>query len=276
MEYKKKLENIVNQADSMRAIRNQELYEYSRKRFLEYDAQKEKGINSITNLPGLRVFFYEAGEIIAAHPELHFGVIVADIAEFKAVNEFCGRKCGDELLFLIADVFKHYEEKRGYTIAGHARADNFLMCTAFESEQELIDIALDIHRLVADYPLPYKVQMSFGICPDYTSKPSVSYLKDCATIALKKIKGKFYSIYSIFDEKMRSDLLMEKQVENDIINALEKKELQLFIQPKVDMRTGKIIGGEGLVRWKHSELGMISPGDFIPVLEKNGFIINVD
>lgn len=65
-------------------------------------------------------------------------------------------------------------------------------------------------------------------------------------------------------------------MENDIVGALENGELLLYVQPKVNMNTGEIIGGEALVRWQHPEKGMISPGEFIPVLEKNGFIINVD
>lgn len=276
MEYRAKLESIINETSGKRDLRNQELFEYSRRRFAEYDALKEQGCNSLTRLPGLRVFFYEAGEMIAANPDKFFAVIVMDIAEFKAVNEFCGRKGGDDLLFLISDLFKKYENERPNTIAGHARADNFLMCTAFEDDRELIDIALNMYDVITTYPFAYKVQPSFGICPDYEPLPSVSYLKDCATIAMKSIKGKFYAKYSLFDEQMRKDLLKEKQVENDIINALESEQLKLFIQPKVDMRTGEIIGGESLVRWQHDDMGMIPPIDFIPVLEKNGFIINVD
>lgn len=65
-------------------------------------------------------------------------------------------------------------------------------------------------------------------------------------------------------------------MENDIVSALENGELQLYVQPKVDMRAGRVIGGEALVRWKHPEKGLVPPGEFIPVLEKNGFIINVD
>ncbi len=60
------------------------------------------------------------------------------------------------------------------------------------------------------------------------------------------------------------------------MSALENGELQLYVQPKVDMRDGRVIGGEALVRWKHPEKGLVPPREFIPVLEKNGFIINVD
>lgn len=67
---------------------------------------------------------------------------------------------------------------------------------------------------------------------------------------------------------MRSQKMRERQVENDIVSALENGELQLYVQPKVDMRAGRVIGGEALVRWKHPEKGLVPPGEFIPVLEK--------
>lgn len=67
---------------------------------------------------------------------------------------------------------------------------------------------------------------------------------------------------------MRSQKMRERQVENDIVSALENGELQLYVQPKVDMRDGRVIGGEALVRWKHPEKGLVPPREFIPVLEK--------
>ncbi len=276
MQYKTKVENIINETNIDRESRNRELFEYSREHMKEYDLLSDKNRDGMTHLPGLRGFFYEAGEMVNSHPDYTFGVIVIDIHQFKAVNEFCGRKKGDELLRLISDLFLKFEEERPCTKSGHARADNFLMCTAFKEERELVDIVKYMYHTITTYPFPYKVAPSFGICSENEPLPAVSYLKDCATIALNSIKGKFYSYYAVFDDDMRREILREKQVENDIINALEKGELQLYIQPKFDMRDNSIYGGEALVRWNHAGMGLIAPQDFIPVLEKNGFIIQVD
>ena len=75
---------------------------------------------------------------------------------------------------------------------------------------------------------------------------------------------------------MRDRMLLNKMIENDIVSALEEEQLVLYIQPKVNMRTGAVEGGEALVRWHHPERGIVPPGNFIPVLEKNGLIIDVD
>lgn len=276
MQYKNQLENKINVSAIDRESRNRELYEYSKNHAKAVEESGSYDRDHITKLPSLRTFFYEAGEIIMANPERKFGVITMDISQFKAVNELCGRKAGDELLAEISRQFSFYEKTRPCTKAGHARADNFQLCTYFDEEAELIGIAEDLYNSITSYPFPYKVLPSFGICGDPEPLPSVSFLKDCATIAMNSIKGKFYAHYCVFDEDMRREILREKQIENDIINALEMGQLQLYVQPKVDMRDESLLGGEALIRWRHTELGMIAPGDFIPVLEKNGFIIQVD
>lgn len=85
---------------------------------------------------------------------------------------------------------------------------------------------------------------------------------------MNSIKGKVYRTYAVFDEKMRSQKMRERQVENDIVSALENGELQLYVQPKVDMRAGRVIGGEALVRWKHPERGWCHRESLFPYWRK--------
>lgn len=276
MEYRAMVDNIIDQSITTTELNKAALFDYSKKQKEAFDKLQDETAIKLTALPGLRDFFYQANEMVAAHPDKFFAVIVMDIAQFKAVNEFCGREAGDALLVYISNLYRKLEQDRPLTISSHARADNFLVCTSFERVIELEEIAIDFYEKIRSFPLPYKVLPAFGICPSAESVPAVSFLKDCATIAMNNIKGKFYSKYCIFDEEMRRDILREKQIENDIVNALESNQLKAMIQPKVDMRNGEIIGGEALVRWVHPSLGIISPGDFVPVLENNGFIIQVD
>lgn len=252
----------------------QELYLYSLRKMAEQNV--DSNIIDLTNLHNLKSFFYLGGEMIRKNQEERFAVIVMDIAQFKAVNEFLGRSVGDKLLQYIADCFRRFEETRPNTLAGHVRADIFCMCTSFVQEQELVDIVNDIGERIEHFPIGYKVLPSFGICPAMEKEPAISYLKDGAVTALNTIKGKFYARYAFFDEEMRQKQMLEKQIESDIVEALQNEDFALYIQPKVDMNTGKIVGGEALVRWVHPDKGIIAPGEFIPVLEKNGFIINVD
>lgn len=274
MSYDKAKEKIVEQSPQQTEEGKWELYLYSLRKMAEDNVEGHK--NTLTQIHNLKSFFYLCGEMIRENPGRQYAVIVMDIAQFKAVNEFCGRSEGDRLLLFIGDCFSDYEQKRPLTYASHARADIFCLCTAFETKEELVGIVEDIKNKVDNFPFAYKVLPSFGICTSVDPEPSVSYLKDCATIALNGIKGKFFASYAFFDDEMRRQLMKEKQVENDIVSALENGELTWYVQPKVNMRTGRIVGGEALIRWIHPEKGMISPMEFIPVLEKNGFVINVD
>ncbi len=274
MAYQRAREEVVEASPQTTDAGKEELYLYSLRKMAESNVDENR--NGLTNLHNMKSFFYLCGEMIKSQPDKKYSVVIMDIVQFKAVNEFCGRSEGDRLLKFIADCFQEYEDHRRDTYACHARADIFCLCTSYGKTEELEEIVKEIRKKIDEFPFTYKVQPSFGIGVSQEREPAVSYLKDCATMAMKSIKGKVYQTYAIFDEKMRRQLMRERQVENDIVGALENGELLLYVQPKVNMSTGQIIGGEALVRWLHPEKGLVPPGEFIPVLEKNGFIINVD
>lgn len=274
MAYQRAREEVVEASPQTTDAGKEELYLYSLRKMAESNVDENR--NGLTNLHNMKSFFYLCGEMIKSQPDKKYSVVIMDIVQFKAVNEFCGRSEGDRLLKFIADCFQEYEDHRRDTYACHARADIFCLCTSYGKTEELEEIVKEIRKKIDEFPFTYKVQPSFGIGVSQEREPAVSYLKDCATMAMKSIKGKVYQTYAIFDEKMRRQLMRERQVENDIVGALENGELLLYVQPKVNMSTGRIIGGEALVRWLHPEKGLVAPGEFIPVLEKNGFIINVD
>lgn len=245
-----------------------------------YDLKKmaaqnmNSNLSYLTGLPNLRAFFYQAAEIMRTNRDQTFALIVLDIAHFKALNEFCGWDAGDKMLVYIADLLKNYDGPQ--TALFHFRADCFGMLVPFKEKSELVTLAQDLCAKIEAYPITYRVLPSVGICIATDPEMPISALRDYATMALQTIKGKFYAKYAFFDESMRQQMLLEKQIENDILTAMQTEQLQAYIQPKVDMSTGEIIGGEALIRWIHPEKGIISPGLFLPVLEKNGLIIDVD
>lgn len=245
-----------------------ELYIYSLRKMAENNLESNRTF--MTDLYNLRAFQYKAAEELLENPQLKFAMIVLDFANFKSINEFCGREVGDGLLKCTADAL------REHVVLSHFRADIFALVLPFEKEEELVDTVQRIDRRISEYKIPYKVLPAFGICVAESPTMSVSLMRDYATMALNTIKGKFYAKYAFFDEKMRSRMLLNKMIENDIVGALEGEQLQPYIQPKIDMETKEIIGGEALVRWHHPKRGVVPPGQFLPVLEKNGLIIDVD
>lgn len=250
----------------------EELYLYSLKKMAENN--KNTNLTYMTQLLNLRAFQYRSAEVMRENTDKTFAMLIFDIANFKSLNEFCGRHTGDDILMLIADTLRGYEDE--FTVASHFRADIFGLLMPFREREELIRVAQNVVSKIDSYKIPYKILPAVGICIADNPHMPPSIMRDYATMALKTIKGKFYAKYAFFDESMRQQMLLEKEIENEIVEALDAKQLQAYIQPKVDMTSGEIIGGEALVRWIHPKRGIISPGVFIPVLENNGLIIDVD
>lgn len=247
------------------------LYLYSLRKMAE--ANMDKNRTNLTNLLNLRAFLYKADDLIRYQDD-KFAIIVMDIAGFKLINEFCSREVGDNLLKYISDCFRLYESDK--TAVAHLRADIFALCTPYETEDDLIAIVNNLSDRIKSFSINCKVMPAFGICISYDKNLSASYLQDYAFIAQKTVKGNYFKNYAFFDTTMRDRMLLEKKVENGFDEALASDQFKLFIQPKIDMRNGRIVGGEALIRWLHPVDGLIPPDAFIPVLEKNTSVIDMD
>jgi diguanylate cyclase (GGDEF)-like protein len=261
----------VNESPMMTDMGKEELYLYSLKKMAYENVARNR--STLTNLYGNKAFFFMANELMRDFPEQRHAVIRMDIYRFKTVNEFCGRSEGDGLLKHISDCFRKYESKSA--VVGHLRADIFVLCTVFNEREDLIKIVEDINNKINKYPMQYKVLPAFGICIKEEGM-DISLMCDYADLAIQEIKGKVYKLYSFYDNAMREKMLYEKRRENEISGALNNGDIKVYIQPKVDMVTKKIIGGEALVRWLHPQDGFLRPDMFVPVLERSGHIVEMD
>lgn len=234
----------------------------------------EDNRSNLTKLYNINAFLYCSDQELINNPDIRFALLVLDIANFKSINEFCTRQVGDAVLLHIADVLREYQKE--HVVLAQFRADYFAMLTPFETRDELADLCIEICNKIDAFPINHKILPAIGICATDDHEMPCSLLRDYAKMACDSIKGKFYSKYAFFDSKMLDDMMNEKQIENNIVDAIKQGHLKAFIQPKVNMATGEIIGGEALCRWINPDTGIIPPGIFIPVLEKNGLIIDVD
>ena len=101
-------------------------------------------------------------------------------------------------------------------------------------------------------------------------------LCDRARLAADTIDGKTKQRIAFYDQTLQERLIRETQMRNQVQQALEDRQFHLYVQPKVDMRTGEVIGAESLIRWIHPEFGFIPPDQFIPLLEEAGEIYPLD
>lgn len=250
---------------------SEELYMYSLRKMAYGNINND--YVDLTKLFGRKAFFFKCNEVLRRNPDRRYAVIQMNIYRFKTVNEFCGRAEGDKLLKFIADSFRKFESED--CIVAHMRADIFALCMPYRDEKEVIEVIDDIYNNIVGYQMPCRILPAFGIC---ISEPGmdVSLMCDYASIAIDSIKGKVFSYYSFFENSMRDQMLYEKKIENEVGEAIRNGYIKVYVQPKVDMRTREIIGGEALVRWIHPTDGMIYPSIFIPVFEKSGYIVDVD
>lgn len=202
-----------------------------------------------------------------------YALIYCDIIRFKAINDMFGMAQGDHLLRYIADTLRNTGEKD--TLIGRLEADRFLIFTHHVGDQLEKGVETVLEAL-SNYRLPFKITCNIGIYVTNEELLSVEGMIDRAVLAQSSIKGSYTSTYKYYTESMRKDMLGEQEIAGIMGNALEEKQFVLYYQPQYNHANGRLIGAEALVRWMHPEKGMISPGIFIPIFEKNGFITQLD
>lgn len=228
----------------------------------------------LTDLYNMHTFYSQAAQAVHAYPERRYSIISMDIDRFKVINDLYGLKEGDKLLITIADLLR---EKMAGTnsVYGRLGGDVFCLCVDY-SRERILALIKELTDSLADYPLPYKIVPSFGICEVDNIDTPINVLCDWANLALKTIKGNYLNSYAFYDGKLRERILEEKKIENQMHDALLQGQFVLYLQPKVHIPTSRIIGSEGLVRWAHPTEGLMPPNRFIPLFEKNSFIIRLD
>lgn len=230
----------------------------------------------LTNLYNKQAFCHKIQSVLHRNPDAYadYEIVSLDILNFKLINNTYGTPEGDKLLRYVGDTIKAvlYDE---HSIVARVYADQFLI---FMEEGQVImeDFVQTVNKMLSKYPLAMKVNIRLGIYRITDSKVTVNAMCDRAVIAGQSIKGTFERSYAYYDESIIEKLLLEKQISDDMEKALAEKQFQVYLQPKFDISTHKMAGAEALVRWIHPEKGFMSPGDFIPVFEKNGFITELD
>lgn len=146
----------------------------------------------------------------------------------------------------------------------HIPIDKFLKRFSHKLSQTIIDNV----RL--------NLPISIGVYQVELEDDTISPILDKAIIAHTKIKGDFITAYQIYDEKLEHNLVREQEIESRMEEALENEEFEVYYQPKVELKHENVAGAEALVRWNDPLTGIVSPGVFIPIFEKNRFIVKLD
>ena len=232
---------------------------------LEYD--------QLTGLYSKEFFFKKVEEYIGEHPEEELLLWTSDVQGLKVINEKYGMAKGDEVLKIMADSSYKFP---GYLFGGRIEGDKFsALMTDEHADYNMVD-ALLISGAKADFPVP-NVVIKHGVYHiKKNDKLSIQGMYDRTLLALNSIKNKYGRNVAEYDDKLRKDLIMNRQIVEEAQAALENNEFKVYFQPKVFTENGAVGGAEALVRWIHPELGFMNPGIFISLFEQNGFITRLD
>lgn len=239
----------------------------------DIEIMQKKQMVHITMDRNPQVFSAAVREQFAKYPDDNFAFIQFDVEKFKMINELYGEDVGTEVLANILDTLKSLCNKE--QLYARLSADLFMVVTKYQDEKQLVEF---IHYLEShlDHYKDIHYRLAFGVYLVTEKTTEIRHMGDSASLARKTIKGNALQNIAFYKEDLKSTLYSRKFVEDNMGNALQTGQFVMYLQPKYSIADNEMIGAEALVRWIHPELGTISPINFIPVLEENGFIVKLD
>ena len=233
----------------------------------------EREGKAVIDLPHGDTFFRIADHFLAEYFEESMLCVVLDINYFKLYNDIFGRKSGNRFLETIEDIVRTASRKYG-GIAGYMGGDNFCLIIPSRSRNPR-EVQPYIEQFYQSLDYPEGFSPALGVYLSDDRRESAITLYDRAMSALSEIKGDYIRHIHFYSPERHQHQREDKLLLLEVKNGLANGEFIFYVQPQVYEKTGKIIGGEALVRWLHGG-SLISPGRFIPILEKTGYVYTVD
>ncbi|MCR5556932.1 MAG: EAL domain-containing protein [Butyrivibrio sp.] len=219
-------------------------------------------------------FVDRARLFLAEMPENeHFSLVYTNVKGFKAVNELFGNQKGDMVIFQTRDILRKHLKP---ILMGRLESDHYVLITSDENLKEK-NLKTMCNQTFIIESKEFNLEIRCGIYSIRNSGIEITQLLAGAKLAEKTIgDGKRNRLYAYYDDAMKERYVTQRFLLSDFERALVDKEFEAYYQPIVDAKSGDIVSAELLIRWKHKDLGMVSPGVFVPVIEEEGKISALD
>lgn len=244
---------------------------------IEQKMYRQASYDALTGLPNRRLFGDRLREEIlkAERAGYRLAVLFIDLDRFKEVNDTLGHEAGDDLLVQAAERIRSCV--RESDTVGRLGGDEFVLILPEVGEiAPLHRVAQNIVNVLARPFLIGEhqtyVSASIGVAGYPRDAENAETLISCADQAMYAAKGTGRNSFSFFNPKMLAQAQQRLQLLNDLRGALDKGQLEVFYQPIINVNTGLAIKAEALLRWRHPDLGWISPDQFIPMAEETDMI----
>ena len=227
----------------------------------------------LTGLYSKEFFYRKVRERLLENPETEYCIVCSNIENFKLFNDAFGAQAGDRLLQEVAGITKNMVGSTGF--CGRFGGDHFL-CLQERGQEQRDRERFGFFPEQEVSPLLKNVIMRWGVYEITDPSVPVEQMCDRALLAAGSIKGRYNQFFAVYDDSLRSKLLREQAITDAVETALAQEQFSVYLQPKYSLNDDCMAGAEALVRWVHPEWGFLSPGEFIPLFEKNGFIPRLD
>lgn len=241
-------------------------------------AEQKIFFDPLTGLYSYAKFMREAQQKLIDYPNNKFALIATNFVNFNYINDLLGFEQSDRFLKFYADILRK-ELLHTSTIFARIDTDRFLILTPYESDEHIISLLKSISTQLANTTekpsVVHQLTLLGGI---FITDSSINISKsiDNANLALKSLDHYCIHNYAFYNEEMSIQDLKERRIENHMITGLETGEFTIYLQPKVRINSNELVGAEALIRWNYNFKELLLPNDFIPIFEKNGFIISID
>ena len=243
-------------------------------KFWQGNTRMEKAINELTGLYCSDLFFEKSDEFLQKRNREDYCMMAVDIEHFRLFNKIHGRDSGDSLLKTIADILMKHRENYG-GVVGYQGGDNFGIVALYDAEL-LEKLRAEIYEEIQNRIHAVGYNPAFGIYHIMKEVEPAITMYDHATVALSHASKNRLTHSCEYTPDMDGKVEEEIRLLSEIQEGIDADEFTFYIQPQCDISKTKIVGGESLVRWVRQDGSMVPPGMFIPVLERNGFIANLD
>lgn len=210
---------------------------------------------------------------VRTHPKTVFMILIVNIRNFRVLNDIFGADFVDNVLRNLAGYLTDHLSRRS-SIGRIGGGDFGILIPKNEFDPDKVERMLSdfsIRSDMADYP----IQIQTGAYEILRDEPDVVTMFSRARLALSTITDEYAKRIAFYDDKIRQEILWNQELTAELSEAIARRDIRPYLQPIVD-RDGRIVGAEALVRWIHPQHGFLAPFKFIPTLERNGLIAEVD
>lgn len=210
----------------------------------------------------------------------HCAIVLLNVKNFKLINQKLGFLAGNETLQDIGQVIEEHLEPQRHEFAARCETDHFFLCMA-ETRPQVIQeringIQADINRRWIRKSGQYQLSFTSGCCIMEDMELEVRAIQDRARIAAQTEEAKVQNSCVFYNDSIAGRVKREQELDAMFDAALANHDFQVYLQPKMDLKSQRPAGAEALVRWEHPEWGLISPAEFIPLFERTGKICRLD